>query len=88
MHQVDPARRKYRYYRMVMQRDLFGGASLIREWGYIGQPGRVKTLHLVTPAAVSAQGKSVQGEASNAIRPREMSNMSWLYLKGISTGDF
>ena len=28
------------FYRMVVQRDLFGGASLIREWGRIGTAGR------------------------------------------------
>ena len=27
---------------MVIQPDLFGGASLIREWGRIGSPGTVR----------------------------------------------
>jgi predicted DNA-binding WGR domain protein len=30
---------------MVVQRDLFGGASLIQEWGRIGRPGRVRIDH-------------------------------------------
>ncbi|TRD17791.1 WGR domain-containing protein [Palleronia caenipelagi] len=30
-----------RFYRMSVQPDLFGGASLIREWGRIGCRGRV-----------------------------------------------
>ncbi len=45
LSRVDPVRRMYRYYRMVAQRDLFGGASLIREWGRVGQSGKVCTQH-------------------------------------------
>ena len=30
---------------MVVQRDLFGGASLIREWGRIGSAGKVRIDH-------------------------------------------
>ena len=30
---------------MVVQRDLFGGASLIQEWGRIGSPGEVRIDH-------------------------------------------
>ncbi len=45
LRRVDPVRRMYRYYRMAVQRDLFGGASLIREWGRIGQSGQVRTQH-------------------------------------------
>ena len=33
----DASRNMRRFYRMVVQRDLFGGASLIREWGRIGR---------------------------------------------------
>jgi predicted DNA-binding WGR domain protein len=29
----------------VIQRDLFGGADLIREWGRIGMAGRVRVDH-------------------------------------------
>ena len=36
------SRRMRRFYRMVVQRDLFGGAFLIREWGRIGMPGQVR----------------------------------------------
>ena len=38
----DPARRMARFYRLLMQRDLFGSATLIREWGRINSPGRVR----------------------------------------------
>jgi predicted DNA-binding WGR domain protein len=34
-----------RYYHLLLQRDLLGGWSLIREWGYQGASGRVKRDH-------------------------------------------
>jgi len=30
---------------MTVQRDLFGGATLIREWGRIGSPGKLQIEH-------------------------------------------
>lgn len=30
-----------RFYVMTVQRDLFGGVSLIREWGRVGSAGKV-----------------------------------------------
>jgi predicted DNA-binding WGR domain protein len=42
MRRVDPVKRMHRYYLMTVQRDLFGGASLTREWGRIGSPGQVR----------------------------------------------
>lgn len=42
MDKVVPEARQFRFYRMVIAPDLFGGASLIKEWGRIGQPGRVR----------------------------------------------
>lgn len=41
LKRVDPACNMKRFYRMTVQRDLFGGSSLIREWGRIGRPGQV-----------------------------------------------
>ena len=34
-----------RYYHLLLQRDLLGGWSLIREWGYQGAGGRVIRDH-------------------------------------------
>jgi len=31
-----------RFYRLCLQPDLFGGCTLIREWGRIGSGGRVR----------------------------------------------
>jgi predicted DNA-binding WGR domain protein len=38
----DPTRNMARFYRLDMQPDLFGGWSLVREWGRIGRAGRVR----------------------------------------------
>lgn len=36
---IDPSRRMRRYYHIDVQPNLFGGFSLIREWGRIGRRG-------------------------------------------------
>ena len=40
LQKVDAARNMRRFYRMTIQQDLFGGASLVRVWGRIGTRGR------------------------------------------------
>lgn len=42
---IDPARNKQRFYRMSVQRNLFGEWVLMREWGRIGRAGRLKLEH-------------------------------------------
>lgn len=42
MRRIDPARNMCRFYRLSVQRDLFGGARLVREWGRIGFRGQMK----------------------------------------------
>ena len=37
-----PAHRQARFYRLEIWPDLFGGFSLAREYGRIGQPGRLQ----------------------------------------------
>ena len=39
LRRVDPERNMARFYRMQIQPTLFGGVTLIREWGRIGQAG-------------------------------------------------
>ena len=38
-----PEENRYRFYRLMLAPTLFGGWSLVREWGRIGQPGTVRT---------------------------------------------
>lgn len=39
LRRIDSAQNMARFYRMQMQPTLFGGVTLIREWGRIGQAG-------------------------------------------------
>jgi len=41
MRRIDLACNMRRFYRLSVQRDLFGGASLVREWGRIGFRGQM-----------------------------------------------
>jgi len=45
LRREDPSKNLRRFYLMTVQRDLFGGASLVREWGRIGSPGQVRIEH-------------------------------------------
>lgn len=41
LKRIDPSLNMRRFYRMSVQPDLFGGVSLVREWGRIGCRGQV-----------------------------------------------
>jgi len=44
-----------RFYQLLVQQDLLGGCSLVREWGRQGSPGRIKRDHFPTlEAAIEA----------------------------------
>jgi len=45
LRREDASRNMRRFYLIVVQRDLFGGASLIREWGRIGSAGQIRIDH-------------------------------------------
>ena len=40
IERVDPEANMHRFYRLRLMPDLFGGVSLLREWGRIGTQGR------------------------------------------------
>ncbi|MQB08201.1 WGR domain-containing protein [Agrobacterium tumefaciens] len=40
LHRVDAAQNMRRHYRIAIQLTLFGGASVIRNWGRIGSGGQ------------------------------------------------
>jgi len=42
LHRVDAARKMARFYAMSIEPALFGGKSLVRNWGRIGTRGRYK----------------------------------------------
>ncbi|MCX8570813.1 WGR domain-containing protein [Aminobacter sp. MET-1] len=41
LHRVDPALNMRRFYSLTLQPTLFGGVSVIRNWGRIGANGQV-----------------------------------------------
>jgi predicted DNA-binding WGR domain protein len=47
----DPARAMHRFYAMQVTRDLFGGWALLREWGRVGSPGRMRADAFADEAA-------------------------------------
>lgn len=42
LHRIDPARKMARFYRLSSTPSLFGDICLVREWGRIGRPGRMR----------------------------------------------
>lgn len=40
LHRIDPTRNMHRFYSLSMQPTLFGGTSIIRNWGRIGTRGQ------------------------------------------------
>jgi len=42
LQRIEPDRKMRRFYSLCLQPDLFGGISLVREWGRIGSGGRVR----------------------------------------------
>jgi predicted DNA-binding WGR domain protein len=42
LRRIDPTRNMRRFYRLALQPDLFGDWGVVREWGRIGQAGRVR----------------------------------------------
>lgn len=42
-----------RFYHLFLQRDLLGGWSLVREWGFQGSPGRVQREHYPSQEAAA-----------------------------------
>lgn len=67
---IDPEQRMRRFYRLALQPDLFGGCTLVREWGRIGSGGRLRYDEFpsegqaVTALISMAQTKAQRGYAS------------------------
>ena len=66
LRRVDPAKKMRRFYLMTVQRDLFGGAQLVREWGRIGSSGKIMSCH----HADEAQAVDALAEIVTAKRKR------------------
>ncbi len=53
MRRVDPARNMRRFYTLAIQPTLFGGATLVRNWGRIGTNGKSKMETFDRPGEAS-----------------------------------
>ncbi|WP_348642695.1 WGR domain-containing protein [Mesorhizobium sp. B3-2-1] len=42
LHRIDPACNMARYYSLSTMPSLFGDICVVREWGRIGRPGRIR----------------------------------------------
>ncbi|WP_353608975.1 WGR domain-containing protein [Labrenzia sp. DG1229] len=42
LYRIDPSKNMSRFYSMTIQPDLFGGHSLLRNWGRIGSHGQMR----------------------------------------------
>ncbi|MEI5682234.1 WGR domain-containing protein [Mesorhizobium sp. CGMCC 1.15528] len=42
IHRIDPTRNMARFYALSIEPSLFGGSSLVRNWGRIGTRGRYR----------------------------------------------
>jgi predicted DNA-binding WGR domain protein len=49
LRRIDPTVNARRFYRLALWPDLLGGASVVRQWGRIGQEGRVQMNGFPTP---------------------------------------
>jgi predicted DNA-binding WGR domain protein len=68
---IEPGAGRFRFYRLALQPDLFGGCSLVREWGPIGRPGTVRVRTLATEAeAAAALTRALVRRHRRGYRPR------------------
>ncbi len=51
---IDQDKNMARFYRLVVERDLFGVWCLIREWGRIGRGGKMRMIPYPTPLEAQA----------------------------------
>ena len=54
LRRIEPAANALRFYFLDVQPDLFGGWSLVKEWGRIGQPGQIRVVPFPTQDAAIA----------------------------------
>ena len=51
LQRIDAPDNIWRFYTLTLAPDLFGGVTLVREWGRIGQDGTVRRRHFTDEAA-------------------------------------
>ncbi|EJC84150.1 hypothetical protein Rleg4DRAFT_5947 [Rhizobium leguminosarum bv. trifolii WSM2297] len=61
LYRVDPSRNMARFYRLSIEPTLFGGSSLVRNWGRIGTEGRLKVELFDTPGEAAIAYERMAG---------------------------
>ena len=70
IERIDTEKNMRRFYRMRVQPDLFGGCSLIREWGRIGTNGRQLVERFKDEGqAIDALAKIMRSKHRRGYRP-------------------
>ena len=54
LRRIDDTQNMRRFYYLDIQRDLFGGFLLVRQWGRIGAQGRIVTEHFDSTTLAAA----------------------------------
>jgi predicted DNA-binding WGR domain protein len=68
---IRPERNEWRFYRMEVWPDLFGGSLLARQWGRIGTAGRIRLdLHSDAGAAIAALAELARVKRRRGYRDR------------------
>lgn len=71
LDRCDPARNMRRFYVLSIEASLFGDATLVREWGRIGQPGRRRVeLHETEGRAVESLERWLERKRKRGYRVR------------------
>ncbi len=71
LSRIRPKMNEWRYYRLEVWPDLFGGALLMRHWGRIGTAGRVRLdQHRDQAAAIKALAEIVRVKCKRGYGPR------------------
>ncbi|MBY5754891.1 WGR domain-containing protein [Rhizobium leguminosarum bv. viciae] len=61
LYRIDPALNMARFYHLSIQPTLFGGSSLVRNWGRIGTMGQQKVELFDTPGEAAAAHERMAG---------------------------
>lgn len=74
IYRIDPTRNMSRYYAVSIQPNLFGGHSLIRNWGRIGRGGQSRIdLFESSELAMIAGERILQSKQSRGYRTKDCS---------------
>lgn len=60
LRRIEPARNMARFYRIQIQPTLFGGFTVVREWGRIGQAGTCRQDQYNTEEAASIAASALR----------------------------